>query len=248
MTTFSLYSKNTEMFPVIDSFKSDFGFLSNFHFVRGLGVPTTEHGYQAAKADYLLNPKLAKKYRKAIHAAEKPGETKRITRLKEYKIDSEAWDAAKVKVMKKWLKAKFALPDMRQKLLDTYPRKLVEGNNWGDVFWGVCNGKGKNMLGKLLMKLRLKLVIERHERKLTKEMEAERKKALKLEKSRYEVKHGRKGSPYKMTKKQLIEDTIKNMRLIGCTSIPMKKLDQLLLLMGHDYQEGMDKPDFVKSK
>ena len=33
----------------------------------------------------------------------------------------------------------------------------VEGNNWNDTFWGVCRGKGRNELGKVLMKVRSEL-------------------------------------------------------------------------------------------
>ena len=29
--------------------------------------------------------------------------------------------------------------------------ELVEGNYWGDTFWGICNGEGTNWLGILLM-------------------------------------------------------------------------------------------------
>jgi predicted NAD-dependent protein-ADP-ribosyltransferase YbiA (DUF1768 family) len=32
--------------------------------------------------------------------------------------------------------------------------ELIEGNWWGDTYWGVCNGVGENHLGKLLMKIR----------------------------------------------------------------------------------------------
>ena len=32
--------------------------------------------------------------------------------------------------------------------------ELEEGNNWGDKYWGTVEGEGKNMLGKLLMKVR----------------------------------------------------------------------------------------------
>lgn len=32
--------------------------------------------------------------------------------------------------------------------------ELIEGNHWGDTFWGVCNGVGQNNLGKLLMAIR----------------------------------------------------------------------------------------------
>jgi hypothetical protein len=31
---------------------------------------------------------------------------------------------------------------------------LIEGNTWGDTFWGVCNGVGENNLGKTLMNVR----------------------------------------------------------------------------------------------
>jgi len=31
---------------------------------------------------------------------------------------------------------------------------LIEGNTWGDTYWGVCRGRGSNNLGKLLMKIR----------------------------------------------------------------------------------------------
>ena len=31
---------------------------------------------------------------------------------------------------------------------------LIEGNWWKDTYWGVCDGKGQNKLGELLMKVR----------------------------------------------------------------------------------------------
>ena len=34
------------------------------------------------------------------------------------------------------------------------PHELVEGNTWGDRYWGVYNGQGKNWLGRLLMQVR----------------------------------------------------------------------------------------------
>ena len=67
------------------------------------------------------------------------------------------FDRIKLSVMETGLRAKFDQnPDLRQKLIDTFPAMLVEGNTWGDVFWGVDlhTRKGENHLGKLLMKLR----------------------------------------------------------------------------------------------
>ena len=46
--------------------------------------------------------------------------------------------------------------DLAMRLLATGDLPLVEGNTWGDVFWGVDtrNGRGENHLGKILMKVR----------------------------------------------------------------------------------------------
>lgn len=59
--------------------------------------------------------------------------------------------------MKDLLECKFSQnPALKIKLIQTGNKKLIEGNTWGDVFWGVSsrNGKGKNVLGQLLTKLR----------------------------------------------------------------------------------------------
>jgi hypothetical protein len=52
------------------------------------------------------------------------------------------------------LAQKFSYPYYRDLLLATGDAELIEGNVWNDVFWGVCNGIGKNWLGKLLMQVR----------------------------------------------------------------------------------------------
>lgn len=49
---------------------------------------------------------------------------------------------------------KYTVPYLREKLLATGDAELVEGNTWGDRFWGVCNGVGQNWLGRLLMQVR----------------------------------------------------------------------------------------------
>ena len=52
------------------------------------------------------------------------------------------------------LRAKFRSPLLRGWLRETGAEELVEGNYWGDTFWGVCRGEGENKLGKLLMQVR----------------------------------------------------------------------------------------------
>jgi len=64
------------------------------------------------------------------------------------------WDTERVLVMRRLLQEKFKNPLLRSLLLVTENIPLVEGNTWHDTTWGVCNGVGSNLLGKLLMEIR----------------------------------------------------------------------------------------------
>ena len=63
--------------------------------------------------------------------------------------------------MEELLRKKFAhdKPLLRQALIDTGDQELIEGNWWGDRFWGVDlkTNQGQNHLGMLLMKIRSEL-------------------------------------------------------------------------------------------
>jgi predicted NAD-dependent protein-ADP-ribosyltransferase YbiA (DUF1768 family) len=49
---------------------------------------------------------------------------------------------------------KFNTKDMLNKLEETGEKELIEGNTWNDTLWGVCDGKGRNILGIILMEIR----------------------------------------------------------------------------------------------
>ncbi len=68
------------------------------------------------------------------------------------------WNDIKVDRMKAVLRAKFMQhDDLKEKLLATRDNILIEESST-DSFWGIGkNGKGKNMLGELLMMLRTEL-------------------------------------------------------------------------------------------
>ncbi|VTU38490.1 Swarming motility protein YbiA [Variovorax sp. PBS-H4] len=68
------------------------------------------------------------------------------------------WDAVKVGIMRRILRAKADQHDyVRRKLLATGERELVE-NSWRDDYWGWGpNRDGQNMLGKLWMEVRAEL-------------------------------------------------------------------------------------------
>lgn len=136
---------------MIDRFSGANRFLSNFWpakvMLDGVEYPSTEYAYQAAKT---IDPVV----RKAIAACATPGQAKRAGAKAKTRTD---WADVKVSVMRDLLRQKFSQPDLRTRLLDTGNHRLVEGNTWGDVFWGVCNGAGQNHLGKLLMDVRREL-------------------------------------------------------------------------------------------
>lgn len=130
-------------------FDGEHAFLSNFHPspVRGplsLLFPTVEHAFQAAKCVRSRDVEM-------ILDARTPGIAKRMGRGVEMRSN---WDEIRVEVMEELVWAKFTAPTLRTKLLSTGDAKLIEGNTWGDTFWGVCNGIGENNLGKILMRVR----------------------------------------------------------------------------------------------
>ena len=136
----------------IDSFDGIFHFLSNFHPAplqyEGLDYPTSEHAYQAAKT-------LDINQRMNIAMLETPGETKRYGKAVKMRGN---WDEIKVEIMLNIVMAKFTQnPHLLEKLLATGDIELIEGNTWGDTFWGVCKGKGENFLGIILMEVRKRL-------------------------------------------------------------------------------------------
>lgn len=74
------------------------------------------------------------------------------------------WDRDRVLYMRAILHAKFTSdPDLTQLLLDTGDALLIEGNTWGDDYWGrvlrpgLATAVGHNWLGRSLMRLRSEL-------------------------------------------------------------------------------------------
>lgn len=132
----------------IESFDKEYRFLSNFHPTpiryKNRTWPTVEHCYQAMKTEDLED-------QHKIRKAKTAGEAKRMGKSVTLRED---WEDVKLLVMRALLKRKFEDPEMRMKLLATGERLLIEGNWWGDTYWGVCKGIGENWLGRMLMNLR----------------------------------------------------------------------------------------------
>lgn len=113
--------------------------------------PTSEHAYQAGKA---LKPAV----RNWILAAPTPALAAMAAHgLYTWDVVSD-WASVKFNRMRSVLRAKFTQhADLAELLLSTGEARLVESgtvNNAVNRLWGEVQGRGENMLGKMLMELR----------------------------------------------------------------------------------------------
>ena len=138
----------------IDNFRGDFSFLSNFYeatiYVDGERYRSVEHAYQAHKT---LDPWS----RRLVRLAPSAAEAKKLGKSVPLRKD---WDDVKVDLMRSFIRKKFENPFLRPLLLATGDVELIEGNTFGDTFWGVCRGTGQNVLGKILMEVRNEIKVE----------------------------------------------------------------------------------------
>lgn len=133
------------------SFRGDKAFLSNFYPAPvpvapgGPIVPTVEHAY-------VWNKTFSPQERALVEACNTPGAVKKLGRGLTIRPD---WDEVKVGIMTYLVRQKFFLhKDLEERLMATGDEELIEINEWGDTFWGMCNGRGENWLGKILMDVR----------------------------------------------------------------------------------------------
>ena len=113
--------------------------------IDGHRYATVEHYFQAMKA-------VSAQDHDRIRDAATPDEAKRLGREVDLAPD---WRDRRTGVMRRALAAKFT-PDSEagRFLLATGEATLIEGNDWGDQLWGVSDGRGRNLLGVLLMERR----------------------------------------------------------------------------------------------
>jgi ribA/ribD-fused uncharacterized protein len=135
-------------------FKRDrarYEWLSNFYpinaAIRGRVYQTVEHFFQASKA-------TTEAHHEGVRVAPTARDAKRLGKKVLLRPD---WEQVKEEVMLEALRVKFALPLLRQQLLETGDALLVEDSPF-DSFWGAGRkGNGQNRLGKLLMRVRAEI-------------------------------------------------------------------------------------------
>ncbi len=127
------------------------GYLANFSrspfTLDGHQWPTVEHYFQAQKF-------AGTRHADEIRLAPTPGEAARMGRSRHRPLRRD-WEQVKDDVMRRAVQAKFEqLPALRRQLLSTGDATLVE-HSQKDAYWGDGgNGRGRNMLGVIMMETR----------------------------------------------------------------------------------------------
>jgi ribA/ribD-fused uncharacterized protein len=133
------------------SVSEEYGCFSNFspHPIRRSGKtwPTSEHYFQAQK--FVGTPD-----EEEVRLAKSPMIAARMGRSRKCPLRAD-WESAKDRIMHEAVTAKFTQhADLREILLGTGDAKLVEHTE-NDSYWGDGgDGSGKNMLGRILMRVR----------------------------------------------------------------------------------------------
>jgi N-glycosidase YbiA len=136
------------------STKDEFGCFSNFAAypikLKGKVWPTSEHYFQAEKF-------AGSEYAEDIRLAKTPMIAARMGRDRSKKFRPD-WEKVKDEIMYQAVKAKFTQhEDLQAILLSTENAELIEHTE-NDSYWADGgDGKGKNMLGKILMRVREEL-------------------------------------------------------------------------------------------
>jgi predicted NAD-dependent protein-ADP-ribosyltransferase YbiA (DUF1768 family) len=90
--------------------------------------------------------------RDAVRKAESAVEARNVSKQIKWRPD---WKEADAKNIGAAVEAKFTQnSELGRRLLYTRDIELIHENMWGDKLWGVCEGEGENLLGKLLMEIR----------------------------------------------------------------------------------------------
>ena len=135
----------------INEFRGNYYFLSNFYncpiVFENIPYLNNEAAFQAQK---VLDLNIKKEF-----SSLPPNLAKAKGRKVSLRKD---WEQVKDNLMYQICLAKFTQNSvLKIQLLETKNALLIEGNNWNDTYWGMCNNIGKNKLGKILMRIREEL-------------------------------------------------------------------------------------------
>ncbi len=168
------YGKNGETGTLVIMFREDDHFLSNFWpckvtlpeetipiggkttILPPMEFSSTEQAYMAWKTtDQSLRLKIQNM---------SPGDAKKETHKEDFPTRPDYSNEGRLSIMRELNQQKYSRrnPQLRAKLIGTGQIPLIEGNTWGDIFFGfdLTKGQGANHLGRILMDIRSEIYRE----------------------------------------------------------------------------------------
>jgi N-glycosidase YbiA len=155
----------TREYKVISRFVGPHAFLSNFYEGAPFRLPNTEAEWPTAEHCFQACKAVTPDEFEWVRSAPTPSEAKKRGRLVTAQPD---WEKIKRRVMLNVVMAKFVNnPGLMRRLVATHGVTLIEGNTWGDTYWGATRQGGEhvwvipggslygyNWLGQILMFVR----------------------------------------------------------------------------------------------
>ncbi len=156
---------------LVISFREADRFLSNFwpchvtlpkeDTLSGLSLPAMDFG--CVELAYMAWKTIDLPTREKIMSMS-PGDAKNFSKEPNFPLRPDYSDNGRLEIVTHLVREKFGPknPNLRTQLLETGNIALVEGNTWGDIFFGfdLLTGEGQNHLGRILMKIRSEILSE----------------------------------------------------------------------------------------
>lgn len=130
-------------------FRGEYFFLSNFFPCQLVDMDFSDITYGSVEEAFQASKTINKEERK-LFSGLGPKQAKARGRRITLRVD---WEQIKDSIMAYYCAQKFSNTELKNKLM-TLKGEIIEENFWGDRYWGVYNGTGKNKLGKILMEIR----------------------------------------------------------------------------------------------
>lgn len=138
----------------IVGFRGRYYWLSNDYLTKveweGVVYPSVSHAFAASGTNDV-------NVRERIRLAEDFSTVRELERMmtKNYAVEMNRID-----ILAQLIRLKFTVPELRKGLKNTKEQLLVHHNERGDTIWGVCNNRGYNLLGRVLMEVRSLVISE----------------------------------------------------------------------------------------
>lgn len=137
-----------DMEDKVTKFRGDYGFLSMLYECK---IPWLDLDFDCLETALIASMTFDRDIQELLATMEVL-QAKKLAKVLDVRDD---WDDIKIDVARRLSEVKFTNNrNMYSRLMATGNMELIEGNDFYETFWGVCDGEGCNEYGKILMQVR----------------------------------------------------------------------------------------------